>query len=127
MTSRSSSAVVGAVALAGLLLAAAVQLQAARERAYPPAEVSEDSLTLRSATAVRRMTGAYNALFADVYWIRAIQYYGGTKQQLDAVGARQSLVVEPPPSLASDAFPMLYPLLDITTTLDPRFNIAYRF
>ena len=127
MTSRSSSAVVGAVALAGVLLAAAVQLQAARERAYPPAEVSEDSLTLRSATAVRRMTGAYNALFADVYWIRAIQYYGGTKQQLDAVGARQSIVVEPPPSLAADAFPMLYPLLDITTTLDPRFNIAYRF
>ena len=97
MTSRSSSAVVGAVTLAGVLLTAAVQLQAARERAYPAAEVSEDSLTLRSATAVRRMTGAYNALFADVYWIRAIQYYGGTKQQLDAVGARQSIVAEPPP------------------------------
>ena len=25
------------------------------------------------------------------------------------------------------AYPLLYPLLDITTTLDPRFNIAYRF
>ena len=33
----------------------------------------------------------------------------------------------PPPSLAADDYPLLYPLLDITTTLDPRFNIAYRF
>ncbi len=127
MATRSPSGVVGAVALAGALLAAAVQLQAARERAYPAAEVSEDSLTIRSASTVRRMTGPYNALFADVYWIRAIQYYGGTKQQLDAAGARQAIVAEPPPSLAADAFPVLYPLLDITTTLDPRFNIAYRF
>ena len=34
---------------------------------------------------------------------------------------------EPPPSIAADAYQLLYPLLDITTTLDRRFNIAYRF
>ena len=36
----------------------------------------------------------------------------------------------PPPSLAAAppvSFDQLYPLLDIATTLDPRFNIAYRF
>ena len=27
----------------------------------------------------------------------------------------------------SSDYALLYPLLDITTTLDPRFNIAYRF
>ena len=27
----------------------------------------------------------------------------------------------------SDEYQLLYPLLDITTTLDPHFNIAYRF
>jgi hypothetical protein len=27
----------------------------------------------------------------------------------------------------SDAYSLLYPLLDLTTSLDPRFNIAYRF
>jgi hypothetical protein len=115
------------VALSVVLLAAAVQLQAARERAYPPVDVTEDSLTLSSASAVRRLTGAYNTLFADVYWIRAIQYYGGTKQKIDAAGAGLGIVAEPPASLVADAFPALYPLLDITTTLDPRFNIAYRF
>src|ERR1051326_814686 len=38
--------------------------------------------------------------------------------------------IEPPPSIAAEppvSFDQLYPLLDITTTLDPRFNIAYRF
>jgi hypothetical protein len=29
--------------------------------------------------------------------------------------------------IARDEFTLLYPLLDITTALDPRFNIAYRF
>ena len=38
-------------------------------------------------------------------------------------------IPEPPPSLAAagEAYPLLYPMLDITTTLDPRFSIAYRF
>ena len=31
------------------------------------------------------------------------------------------------PPIAADDYPLLYPLLDLTTTLDPRFNIAYRF
>jgi hypothetical protein len=127
VTSRSPAAVVATVTLAGVLMAAAVQVQAARERAYPVAEPTEASLYLRSGTMLRRLTGAYNVLFADIYWIRAIQYYGSIKQQLDASSALQPGVPEPPPSLAADAFPVLYPLLDITTTLDPRFNIAYRF
>ena len=126
MTVRSPAAVVATVTLAAVLLAAAVQLQAARERAYPPGDDTEESLYLRSGLALRRLTGAYNALFADVYWIRTIQYYGGTKRRLTA--PRQG--PEPPPLIAalpSDDFGLLYPLLDITTTLDPRFNIAYRF
>ena len=82
MTSRSPSAVVATAALAVVLLAAAVQVQAARERAYPSVgSVTEDSLALTSASTVRRLTGAYNTLFADVYWIRSIQYYGGTRQR----------------------------------------------
>ena len=116
----------GAIALAGALLAGAIQVQAARERAYPTLEVDEDAVYVTSGTAVRRLTGAYNALAADLYWIRAIQYYGGTKRRL----AGRSLGPEPPPMLAaveSTEYSQLYTLLDITTTLDPRFDIAYRF
>jgi hypothetical protein len=130
VTARSPAAVVGTVALVAVLIAAAVQVEAARERAYPSPEDSEESLYLRSGLALRRLTGAYNALAADVYWIRAIQYYGGTKQSLDQKLAKPPKEGEPQARAAAapaNAYQLLYPLLDITTTLDPRFNIAYRF
>jgi len=101
-------------------------VQAARERAYPTPEVAEDAVYLTSGIAVRRLTGAYNALAADVYWIRAIQYYGGAKRRL----AGQPVGPEPPSMLAAvetKEYSQLYTLLDITTSLDPSFTIAYRF
>jgi tetratricopeptide (TPR) repeat protein len=115
-----------AIALAAALFAGAVQVQAAREREYPAPPVDEDAVYITSGSALRRLSGAYNALAADVYWIRAIQYYGATKRRL----ADQPLAPEPPPMLAaveSTDYSQLYALLDITTTLDPRFDIAYRF
>src|SRR5688572_26274457 len=126
MITRNLAGAFGAVALAGALLAGAIQVQAARERAYPTSEVDEDAVYVTSGTAVRRLTGAYNALAAEVYWIRAIQYYGGAKRRL----AERPLGPEPPPMLASvetKEFSQLYTLLDITTSLDPSFTIAYRF
>jgi len=111
---------------AAVLLAGAVKLQAVRETAYPQAGVDEDgTLYVTSGAAVRRLTGAYNALAADAYWIRAIQYYGGIKRRM----MRKPLAPDPPSMIAADVdeYRDLYPLLDITTTLDPRFHIAYRF
>lgn len=112
------------MAIVAVLMAVAVQLQAARERTYPATENVDDSLYLTSGTALRRMSVSLNALAADLYWIRAIQYYGGAKRRL----AAQSPFVAPPPLIAAVSdYDQLYPLLDITTTLDPRFKIAYRF
>ena len=125
MNARSPAAVVATVTLVGVLFTAAVQLQAARERAYPPGAETEASLYLRSGVGLRRVTGAYNTLFADLYWLRAIQYYGGIKQRIDHRGGLPP--IEAPAAGTAGAFPLLYPLLDITTTLDPRFSIAYRF
>jgi hypothetical protein len=108
------------------LLAGAVQLQAARERAYPTADSDDDAMYFQSAGAIRRLSGAYTALAADGYWIRALQHYGGSKRRLQG----QTGVPEPPPMLAAPTsvdYSLLYPLLDITTSLDPRFTIAYRF
>jgi hypothetical protein len=60
---------------------------------------------------MRRLVLGFDSIVADAYWIRAVQYYGSAKL-----------------SKAEDKdYSFLYPLLDITTTLDPRFNIAYRF
>jgi hypothetical protein len=122
VTVRSLTTAAGALALATVLMAGAVQVQAMRERVYPPAGATEADLYMRSGVALRRLTGAYSALGADVYWIRAIQHFGGTKRRLAKVRGP-----EPPPMLALDEYTLLYPLLDITTSLDPRFNIAYRF
>jgi hypothetical protein len=113
-----------AIALIIALMVAAVWVQAARERAYPPLEEEEATLYVTSPVAVRRLSLAYSALAADLYWIRALQYYGGTKRRLESVQ------LAPPPMLAADpsaGYPLLYSLLDLTTSLDPRFNVAYRF
>jgi hypothetical protein len=72
-------------------------------------EQQKEELLLRSPSAVKRMSLGYNALLADIYWTRAVQYYGNRVGTPDAT------------------FELLWPLLDIATTLDPKLVIAYRF
>lgn len=114
--------VVAALAAVAVLIGSAAALHAVRETRYPAPAVSAETLYLTSGTAVRRIALGYQALAADLYWIRAIQYYGGTKLQLAG-----STAPPPSPDGARNAYPLLHPMLDLTTTLDPRFNIAYRF
>src|SRR5262249_39645056 len=123
--SRDSIRTVLVVTLAVVLLAGAARLQALRERWYQPPESDEVSLYLTSGSMLRRVTVAYQALAADVYWIRAIQYFGGARR----ANAREVHWPAPPPLMVRDTggYELLYPLLDLTTSLDPRFNIAYRF
>jgi tetratricopeptide (TPR) repeat protein len=102
--------VVVAVMLAALLGASA-GLQAARDRSFTRDDPRERFLYLQSGEALRRIALSFDALAADIYWIRTLQHYGG-----DRLSSR-----------TEGRFELLYPLLDLTTTLDPRFNIAYRF
>jgi tetratricopeptide (TPR) repeat protein len=99
-----------------ILLAGAASLQAVRERTYPPPPARDAALYLRSGEAIRRMSVGYETLAADLYWIRAIQYYG--RVRLAAIAPDPSSNAPRPTNLD---------LLYITTTLDPRFNLAYRF
>jgi tetratricopeptide (TPR) repeat protein len=124
VTSRFSRTA-GVTAIILVLLAGAVQLQAVREERYPPLASDDESLYLRSSDTLRRLAGAYTLSASDLYWIRAIQYYGGNKRRVEA----EMKWPAPPPALAKvpDDYPLLYPLLDITTTLDPLFTVAYRF
>jgi hypothetical protein len=93
-------------------LALAIALQAGRDRAWPRNDPDTQKLLyVRSTEALKRMALGFDSLLADVYWIRAIQHYGGDR--LESGRARR--------------YELLYPLLDITTSLDPYFNIAYRF
>lgn len=96
-------------ALVGIGAAAAVLH--AREVRYPLAPAAERLLYLRSPKAADRLVLDFDALAADVYWIRSIQSYGRDLKNR---------------SLA-DRFALVDPLINLTTSLDPHFLIAYRF
>ena len=104
------------VVVSASLFAGAAGLAALRERFYPPPAQTPAALYVTSGTALRRMAIGYAPLVADLYWIRAIQYFGDVRLGRNGGGNGKP-----------GDYSLLYPLLDLTTTLDPRFNIAYRF
>jgi hypothetical protein len=118
------SGLAGLLAVVALLMTLAVWLQHVRETSFSLTTPDDESLYLKSGATARRLSVAYRTLAADLYWIRAIQYYGGTKRLFGPEGAApaESNVPE-----SRRRYVLLYPLLDLTTTLDPRFHIAYRF
>jgi hypothetical protein len=69
----------------------------------------EELMFLPSESRFSRVSGGYAGLLADIYWTRAVQYYGRHR----LAHAKQ--------------FALLGTLLDITTTLDPHLLIAYRY
>jgi tetratricopeptide (TPR) repeat protein len=95
----------------GLLVTAAVGVVGARDRKYPVEPAQDRLLYIRSGSLITKVALSYDALLADVYWIRAIQQYGYDRLHPEAPQRHASL----------------YPLLDLTTSLDPRFTVAYRF
>jgi hypothetical protein len=98
------------VALVALLASATAMQVAVEGRVQRPA-MMPGVHWIQSPGLMRRLAVGFNAIWADIYWIRAVQYYGSTSLSTDE----------------KKNFDQLYPLLDITTSLDPYFNIAYRF
>lgn len=68
-----------------------------------------ESLYISSPSALKRISLGYTGLLADIYWTRAVQYFGSQHRR------------------SSEEYNLLAPLLDITTTLDPKLIVAYRF
>jgi hypothetical protein len=69
----------------------------------------QDDLVVRSGPLLKAMSLEYAPLAADLYWTRVVQYYGNKH-----VTGQTNLE-------------LLWPLLDVTTTLDPNLIVAYRF
>lgn len=69
----------------------------------------QEVLYIPSPLVVKRLSLGYSGLLADIYWTRAVQYFGGKHH------ARSS------------DYQLLLPLLEITTSLDPRLIPAYQF
>ena len=68
-----------------------------------------EAVSVPPGDVLRRLSLGYEGLFADIYWTRAVQYFG-----------RQRLA-------RSARFELLGPLLRVATTLDPHLIIAYRY
>ena len=94
-----------------VLLGASVVVQAQRDRVFPRLNVQDRFLYLQSGEALKRISLSYDLLVADLYWIRTLQHFGHDRLAEGKAGK----------------YELLYPLLDLTTSLDPRFTIAYRF
>ena len=76
----------------------------------PLAWDKKEALSVWSGESLRRFAAGYENAMADIYWLRSIQYHGG------------EVAFNPESKLD-----LLETYLDVTTTLDPRFEIAYRY
>jgi hypothetical protein len=91
------------------LLTLIVVLQRKIDASSTSLQEEKPELMLRSGTMLKKLSLGYDSLLADIYWTRAVQYYGARA------------------GIPKATFELLGPLLDITTTLDPKLMIAYRF
>ena len=75
---QAPSAVALAVA-AACLLTLAIAAVVVRDVRHPRNAIAESVRYFPSGDVVKRLALEYDALAADVYWIRALQHYGGTR------------------------------------------------
>lgn len=98
--------VIASVLLLFCLAASAIVLQ--KIDSLRTGATLEEALYITSPTALKRLSLGYEGLLADVYWTRAVQYFGRNYEK----GTGQSL---------------LAPLLELTTALDPQLTVAYEY
>ena len=97
------------VLILGMSFLAIVPAQQRIDQAFSTQGNSGEFLYLPEGTSLRRLCLGHEGLLADIYWTRAVQYFG--RKRIDQ----------------SPQFDLLGPLLRITTDLDPHLLIAYRF
>jgi len=107
MKSSRRTTVTASVLLIACLLGSVLTLrQLDRMRS---AATLEEVLYISSPKVLKRLSLGYDGLLADIYWTRAVQYFGHKHY----LGTRN--------------YDLLAPLLEITTALDPNLTVAYEF
>lgn len=104
---RFRSTIIAAVVLLASFIGSILALQQVdRERGEQA--TLEEVLYIPSSRVLKRMSLGYSGLLANIYWTRAVQYFGDKRRE-DAT-----------------RYDLLAPLLDITTDLDPHLLVAYQ-
>jgi len=106
MKGRDQVTVIAAACLV-LFLGASIMMLRRIDRTRPQATLQE-VLYISSPKVLKRASLGYDGLLADIYWTRAVQYFGRSHH-------------------LSGSDNLLAPLLDITTQLDPHLLVAYQF
>lgn len=92
-------------------------LQKVIDSSHPPEEKVQQFLYLSSPKHIKQLSFGFDGALADLYWLRSVQYYG--RQLLnDKNEISYSQKVDQK---------LLFPMLDIATSLDPQYIQAYRF
>ena len=107
MRARARTTLVAALVLAASLAGAALTVRHLDH--LRAGATAEEALYVPSPKILQRMSLGYSGLVADIYWTRAVQYFGQQHH------------------LHSRNYKLLPPLLDIATTLDPHLLAAYEF
>ena len=108
MTGRRQTVLfLGALAV---MLGLATAVQVVRDRTFAHEKADERLLYLRSGTVVQKAALSYDAMLADLYWIRALQHYG--RERLKPGGDRR--------------YDLLYPLLELHRRLPVRRHLPGR-
>jgi tetratricopeptide (TPR) repeat protein len=74
-----------------------------------PEATLQEVLYIPSPRTIKFLSLGYTGLMADIYWTRAVQYFGGKRHA------------------GVDTYQLLAPLLSITTALDPKLLVAYEY
>jgi len=101
VTAIASTVLVCSMAMAALLLRKVDEA--------PPAASLQQMLYISSPKLLKRLCLGYEGLLADIYWTRTVQYFGSKHRQ------------------GGGTYKLLWPLLNITTQLDPHLIPAYEF
>jgi tetratricopeptide (TPR) repeat protein len=91
-----------------LCMSGAVAMLRALDEIRPTATL-DDTLYITSPKLLKRLSLGYDGLLADIYWTRAVQYFGERHHRGEV------------------SYKLLAPLLTITTALDPHLVVAYQF
>src|SRR5450432_3451808 len=106
MRSRRVTVAAGGVLFFGMAASVLLLLQVDQVRG---GAALQEVLYVSSPKVLKRLSLGYDGLVADVYWTRAVQYFGNQHHA------------------GAESYELLAPLLEITTTLDPHLTVAYEF
>jgi hypothetical protein len=107
MTSSRQTTIISSILLATCMAASVLLLRCVD--AMRPQVTADEILYVPSPKVLKRLSLGYEGLLADIYWTRAVQYFGIRH------------------AAGSTEFTLLAPLLDIATKLDPHLVVAYDF